>query len=472
LPSSPDPLSQGALPVRDSNINTQIDSIPLREHVAPQPHTSRKTTKSEGSVGSNLKKLSIDDRRGLGQPGSPPIAARTKRAAEPSGQIPDGEIRPAKRLPAQTALADDTQRKMDADVTTHDTADVYVKPLPSKAISQTSSDAALYANDDYLEPAGKMLLQPETRPITQDQLVNEVKGIYAGLVMVEKKCVEIDQQQSKTTNKLSDEQWQALIALHRTLLYEHHDFFLASQHPSSSAALRRLATKYAMPARMWRHGIHSFLELLRHRLPDSLDHMLAFVYLAYSMMALLMESVPSFVETWIECLGDLARYRMAIEEVDLRDREIWSGCAKMWYEKAADKSPSVGRIQHHLAVLARPNIVQQLFYYSKALVSMTPFQNARESVMLLFNPFLQEGETISSKYVAVEAAFTTFHGVLFTLGLRKLYSSNVEIFLSGFDAHIGRSGSKIRTQGPEIVSSLCAATLAFGSPDSFLPAGH
>jgi hypothetical protein len=181
-----------------------------------------------------------------------------------------------------------------------------------------------------------MLLQPETRPITQEQLVNEVKGIYAGLVMVEKKCVEIDQQQASTTNKLSDEQWQALIALHRTLLHEHHDFFLASQHPSSSPALRRLAVKYAMPARMWRHGIHSFLKLLRHRLPGSLDHMLAFVYLAYSMMALLMESVPNFEETWIECLGDLARYRMAIEEADLRDHEVWSGVARMWYNKAAD----------------------------------------------------------------------------------------------------------------------------------------
>lgn len=52
-----------------------------------------------------------------------------------------------------------------------------------------------------------MLLQPETRPITQEQLVNEVKGIYAGLVMVEKKCVEVDQQQASTTNKLSNKQW-------------------------------------------------------------------------------------------------------------------------------------------------------------------------------------------------------------------------------------------------------------------------
>jgi hypothetical protein len=162
---------------------------------------------------------------------------------------------------------------------------------------------------DGLESDPTLLLQPETRRITQEQLINEVKGIYAGLVMVEKKCVEITQSRAKSSNKLSNDQWQALIALHRTLLQEHHDFFLASQHPTASPALRRLARKYAMPARMWRHGIHSFLELLRQQLPDSLEHMLAFVYIAYSMMALLMESVPSFLETWIECLGDIARYR-------------------------------------------------------------------------------------------------------------------------------------------------------------------
>jgi hypothetical protein len=313
-----------------------------------------------------------------------------------------------------------------------------------------------------------MLLQPETRPITQEQLVNEVKGIYAGLVMVEKKCVEIDQQQASTTTKLSNEQWQALTALHRTLLHEHHDFFLASQHPSSSPALRRLAIKYAMPARMWRHGIHSFLELLRHRLPDSLEQMLTFVYLAYSMMALLMESVPSFEETWIECLGDLARYRMAIEEADLRDREVWSGVARMWYNKAADKSPNVGRIQHHLAVLARPNVVQQLFYYSKALVSVVPFQNARESIMLLFNPFLEGSEIASQRYPLVESTLVKANGLLFTHGSIPEYMSLMAQFCSTLDNHIGRVTAKFRVQGPEIASSLCAATLDFGSAQAFL----
>lgn len=166
-----------------------------------------------------------------------------------------------------------------------------------------------------------MPLQPETRPISQEQLIIEAKEIYASLVEVEKKCLEICQQQSQTTNELSNEQWQALIVLHRTLLHEHHDFLLASQHPTASPALRQLPTKYDMQARMWRHGIHFFLELLRHRLPFSLEHMLTFFHLSYQMMGLMMESVPAFHETWIECLGDLARYRMAIEEFDMRDRE-------------------------------------------------------------------------------------------------------------------------------------------------------
>jgi hypothetical protein len=104
--------------------------------------------------------------------------------------------------------------------------------------------------DSSINQERTMVLQPETGPITQEQLVNEARGIYAGLVMVEKKCIEIDQQQALSKNKLSDEQWQTLIALHRTLLHEHHDFFLATHHPLASPALRGLASKYGMTSRM------------------------------------------------------------------------------------------------------------------------------------------------------------------------------------------------------------------------------
>ena len=80
-----------------------------------------------------------------------------------------------------------------------------------------------------------------------------------------------------------------------------------------------------MPAWMWRHGIHSFLELLRHRLPDSLEHILTFLHMAYTMITLLLESVSAFENTWIECLGDLACYSMAVNP---SGHETWACVAR------------------------------------------------------------------------------------------------------------------------------------------------
>ncbi|KAM3084463.1 hypothetical protein ACMFMG_001432 [Clarireedia jacksonii] len=319
-----------------------------------------------------------------------------------------------------------------------------------------------------------IILQPETRPISQEQLVAEVKGIYAGLVMVEAKCIEVDNKQAGLTQgdsssqpKLNNEQWQALIALHRTLLHEHHDFFLASQHPSASQALRRLASKYAMPARMWRHGIHSFLELLRHRLPASLDHMLAFIYLAYSMMALLYETVPAFEDTWIECLGDLGRYRMAIEDDDIRDREVWTGVARHWYSKASNKAPTTGRLYHHLAILARPNALQQLYYYAKSLCVVVPFTSARESILTLFDPVLNaENGQGQYRLPPLDTAFIRAHAHLFTNRTMDRFGTAVEEFLGLLDSQIGRVTKKFLEQGYQISISNTVAVLSFGSKEN------
>lgn len=91
------------------------------------------------------------------------------------------------------------------------------------------------------DTTGILLKQPDTRPISQEQLVAEVKGIYAGLVMVETKCIEVDNQQNSASDgtKLNNEQWQALIALHRTLLHEHHGkpYLLPSCQNSSHSNL-------------------------------------------------------------------------------------------------------------------------------------------------------------------------------------------------------------------------------------------
>ncbi|KAL0259445.1 hypothetical protein SLS55_005182 [Diplodia seriata] len=324
-----------------------------------------------------------------------------------------------------------------------------------------------------------LVLQPDSRPISQEQLAAEVKSIYAGLTMVESKCIHVDKAQATAERdpvsgqhpRLAADHWQALIALHRTLLHEHHDFFLASQHPSASPALRRLAAKYSMPARMWKHGIHSFLELLRHRLPESLEYMLTFIYLAYQMMALLYETVPAFEDTWIECLGDLGRYRMAIEDEDLRDRETWAGVARFWYSKAADKSPAVGRLYHHLAILARPNALQQLYFYSRSLTCVQPFMSARESILTLFDPILGRSSTSYSHSLPVETSFIRAHGLLFEKDQafqQHTFDHNLSDFVGQLDNSIGRVTSKWKEQGAYMAIANIASLFDYGSEGNFL----
>ena len=40
---------------------------------------------------------------------------------------------------------------------------------------------------------------------------------------------------------------------------------------------------------------------------------------------------------YLVCLGGLGRYRMAIEDDDVRDREVWTNVASSWFSKAEGK---------------------------------------------------------------------------------------------------------------------------------------
>ena len=204
--------------------------------------------------------------------------------------------------------------------------------------------------------------QPQTREITQDQLVVEVRGIYAGLVMVEAKYIDVDERQAATAfdneatqrTRPTDEQWKSPINLHKVLLHEHHDFFLASQHPSASLQLKKLSAMYKTPQQMWCYCIGTFLESFHHQLSDSLEHMHALISSAYSMTTLLFENVPMSEDTWIECLGDLGRYRMALEDDESHDKETFGSISRYWYQTAKRRA-----VQHEdlHPYLARPSHV-------------------------------------------------------------------------------------------------------------------
>ncbi len=231
---------------------------------------------------------------------------------------------------------------------------------------------------------------------------------------------------------------------------------------------------------MWRHGIHAFLEVLRHRLPDSLEHMLAFIYIAYSMMALLYETVHAFEDTWIECLGnftipnkyccyscmpslgDLGRYRMAIEDDEPRDREVWSNVAKFWYHKASDKGPSVGRLYHHLATLARPYTLEQLSLYMRSLTCMNPFESAKDSIMTLFNPVLLNKDATPRRPASFEIVFIRAHAIFFTskpMDSSKLFKTTVNELEKDdlFHEFIIRVGARFKEIGAYAAISNIAA---------------
>lgn len=338
-------------------------------------------------------------------------------------------------------------------------------PPQSQARSTSSpSRSTAVLNLRYKQEWPTLALQPQSRPVFQEHLAAEVKSIYNGLTQVETKCVHIDRVQQATPrsdSRITNDHWQAMIALHRTLLHEHHDFFLASQHPAASPALKRLAIKYSMPARMWKHGIHSFLELLRHRLPESLEYMLSFIYLAYQMISLLYETVPTFRNTWIECLGDLGRYRMAVEDENVRDREIWAGVARSWYNRAADTNPAIGRLFHHLAILARPNMVQQLYLYNRSLTSCAPFHNARESIVTIFEPVLAGNPTLQIS--SIDLALVKIHAHLFKKQKLDLIPEPLDYISRNLFSHIESMGDKWLHPGAYIAIANIGALFDYGN---------
>lgn len=118
-------------------------------------------------------------------------------------------------------------------VTTRQTSQPRSHPRPKRRLDHEQ------VTEDENPTVNTMIGRPETRPIPREQLVPDAKGINAGAIMVESiciGCIEVDnpqRMQSDPDLKINNGQWQALITLHRALLHEHHDFFLASQHPSA-----------------------------------------------------------------------------------------------------------------------------------------------------------------------------------------------------------------------------------------------
>ncbi|KAI9736715.1 MAG: hypothetical protein M1834_000919 [Cirrosporium novae-zelandiae] len=310
-----------------------------------------------------------------------------------------------------------------------------------------------------------LVLQLETRSVTQEQLINYIRSIYKKLVPVEKQCIDSDEAQTKAFQANepgpNKEQWHTQIILHRTLLYQYYDFYFSSQNPSVDPILRKLAANHAMLIRMWRHGIYSFLEVLRHRLPESYDHMVFFIFSAYSIITVLYEAVPTYENIWMEWLGDLGRYRMAIEDSDVREHKKWTKISRFWYSKIIGKNPNIGRLYHHLAILARPMALQQFYLYTRSLTCVQPFQATRENILTLLNPIL-ESDGSSCRLQALERTFIRTHAIIFTERSNDVYTDSTFKLMQLFDDYIIDVTGEFKEQMTWIAIANHAAFFEYG----------
>lgn len=165
---------------------------------------------------------------------------------------------------------------------------------------------------------------------------------------------------------------------------------------------------------------------------------------------------------------------MAIEDDEPKDREVWSNVARFWYNKAADKSPNVGRLYHHLAILARPYTIEQLSLYARSLTCVTPFESAKGSIMTLFNPILSDNESAIRRSFFFETTFIKAHGILFT----KRPTDSSKRFLEAImefeanhllDIYIAKLAARFKEVGVFAAVANIAALFEYGIAKNGLP---
>lgn len=268
-----------------------------------------------------------------------------------------------------------------------------------------------------------------------------------------------DRSQSKPAAAVDDSlAWAELVAMHKELADCHYNFLKLALDPKVPPGLRPLPVKYNIPVRLWQVGFHTILERLRFAWmahdPVALDFLMDLIYDAYQFYTELLEDqmMSSFRTAWIEALGDLARYRMAVatsltaeapkrvrpnnaridddeeplasgasigQEVadtwDVEDKETWRTTARDWYAIGITEKPGEGRLHHHLALLSRDVRGQEgraLYHFVKSLTASHPFETARESILPLFDSALQFQR--STPEATAMDLFVRLHGMLFT----------------------------------------------------------
>jgi hypothetical protein len=144
-------------------------------------------------------------------------------------------------------------------------------------------------------------------------------------------------------------------------------------------------------------------------------------------------------------------------------------CGITWLVHGTAKPPTkppiyVGRRYHQLAILAKQNLLQQLFHYCKSLGVRQPFNSTRKSILRGFDPFLDSELRVKSP--RADASFIQLHRIAFTHDQFEKFHLSLNDFIDLLDRHIGEQKCKVQDFHMAVcnITALCQ----YGSEDNFL----
>ncbi|KAJ7470538.1 hypothetical protein FB451DRAFT_1254044 [Mycena latifolia] len=419
----------------------------------------------------------------------------------------------------------------------------------SYANSMASSTFTLSSTTDG-SSASSALFDRRSHPNGDDRGTNvfaiQLKKLYRAITDLETKVKQEDSDDADDAGRVllkpkapadddlekEKDKWKRQIEDHKELAEIIHNLLEISLAPSVPASLRNIPTKYNIIIRLWSFAFHKLLESLRRASftsPLALEHLQDFIYYAYTFYTGLLEepTLNPFKSGWLEALGDLARYKMAVAAMvvggadsgvaltadavsaaadpaaDLLtapaipapksvsdapaariddspspsiglaaarlldvepEKERWRCIAREWYGMGIADQPGHGKLHHHLGLLSREVEREELRGVYHFVRSMTTM-----------HPFVTSRESVLPMWSVTAQArralpeahlvdlFVLLHGMLFT-----------NIQLDDFQPTLARFIERLEIEGAEerewimmAVINVCAV-LEYGKPTGVL----
>ncbi|KAG6869024.1 hypothetical protein C0993_005683 [Termitomyces sp. T159_Od127] len=247
---------------------------------------------------------------------------------------------PRKDDPVRFAVLARPSRKSSGDYVSASSTSSYANSAASSAFTLSSTTDGSSASSDLFDRPSARGDDPGT-----NRFAVQLKKLYRAITALESKINSDDpdpeqprvtlkgkQPDSPPADDLEREKWKLQIDNHKqhvlsfpshpslilfSLAEYIHSLLEISLSPSVPASLRNIPTRYNIVVRLWTYAFYKLLESLRRASissPLALEHLQDFIYYAYTFYTGLLEEpiLSTFKSGWIEALGDLARYRMAV----------------------------------------------------------------------------------------------------------------------------------------------------------------